>query len=94
VSRIQFRALNLVGGACGLLILCDLGLALFIGRLNQSVATTRDQFNQAQQVQNTAQNLVVRVAKAGQTDPALRDLLAKHDFKVNLDTNTQAKPSP
>ena len=84
----------MVGGACGLLILCDLGLALLNGRLNQAVTATRDQFNQAQQVQNTAQNLVVRVAKAGQTDPDLRDLLAKHDFKVNLNTNTQAQPSP
>ena len=84
----------MVGGACGLLILCDLGLALLNGRLNQSVATTRDQFNQAQQVQNTAQNLVVRIARVGQTESALRDLLAKHDFKVNLDTNSPAKPSP
>ena len=84
----------MVGGACGLLILCDLGLALLNGRLNQSVATTRDQFSQAQQVQNTAQNLVVRVAQAGQTDPALRDLLAKHDFKVNLNTNSPARPLP
>ena len=84
----------MVGGACGLLILCDLGLALVNGRLNQSVAATRDQFNQAQQIQTTAQNLVVRIARVGQTDPTLRDLLAKHDFKVNLDTNSPAKPSP
>ena len=84
----------MVGGACGLIILCDLGLALLNGRLNQAVATTRDQFNQAQQLQNTAQNLVVRIARVGQTESALRDLLAKHDFKVNLDTNSPAKPSP
>jgi hypothetical protein len=86
-------ALNVVGGVCGLLILCDLGLGLLNNRLNQSVAATQNQFSQAQQVQNTAQNLVVRVAQAGQTDPALRDLLAKHDFKVNLNTNAPAKPS-
>jgi hypothetical protein len=83
-----------VGGACGLLIVCDLVLGYFNGRVSQSVAATRDQFGQAQQIQNTAQNLVVRVAQAGQTDPALRELLAKHDFKINLNTNAQAKPSP
>jgi hypothetical protein len=94
MSRFQFIILNLVGGACGLLIVCDLVLAQLNGRVNQSVMTTRDQFGQAQQLQNTAQNLVVRVAQASQTDAVLRDLLAKHDFKVNLNTNTPAQPTP
>jgi len=73
---------------------CDLVLSQFNGRLNQSVVATRNQFGQAQQVQNTAQNLVGRMAQAGQTDPALRDLLAKHDFKINLNTNSQTQPLP
>jgi len=90
----QFMALNVVGGLCGLLILCDLGLALANGRLNQSVAANQAQLGQAQQVQTTLQNLVLRVGQAGQTDPALRDLLAKHDFKVNLNTNSPARPAP
>jgi hypothetical protein len=90
----QFVVLNVVGGLCGLLILCDLGLGVLNTRLSRSVGTTRDQFAQAQQVQNTAQNLVVRLAQAGQTDPALRELLARHDFKVNLNTNSPAKPAP
>ena len=86
--------LNVVGGVCGLLILCDLALGLLNARLNQSVAVTQHQFTQAQQVHNTAQNLVLRVAQAAQTDPALRDLLAKHDFKFNLNTNAPARPAP
>ena len=94
MSKVQFMVLNVVGCACGLLIVCDLVLGVFNGRLNQSVALTRNQFGQAQQIQTTAQNLVVRVAQAGQTDPALRELLAKHDFKVNLNTNSQSRTSP
>ena len=86
--------LNLVGGACGLLIVCDLVLGGFNGRLNRSVAATRDQFTQAQQIHTTAQNLLVRVAQAGQTEPALRELLVKHDFKVNFNTNNPPRPSP
>jgi len=86
--------LNVAGGVCGLLIACDLTLGLLNGRLNQSATGTRDQFSQAQRVQETAQNLIVRVAQAGQADPALRDLLAKHDFKINLNTNSPAKPTP
>jgi len=87
-------SLNVVGGVCGVLIVCDVVLGYLDGRLNQSVGATRNQFGQAQQVQNTAQNLIVRIAQAGQTDPVLRDLLARHDFKVNLNTNSPAKPSP
>ena len=86
--------LNVVGGACGLLIACDLILSFLNGRLNQSAAATRDQFNQAQRVQETGQNLVGRLAQSGQTDPALRDLLARHDFKINVNTNNQTKPTP
>ncbi len=86
-------ALNVVGGVCGLLIVCDIVLGLFNTHLNQSVSATQAQFNQAQQIQNTAQNLVVRVAQAGQNDAALRALLERHDFKVNLNTNAQAQPA-
>ena len=86
--------LNLVGGVCGLLIISDLVLGYFNGRVNQSVMVTRNQFGQAQQIQNTAQNLVMRVAQAGQNDASLRELLTKHDFKINLNTNSQTKPSP
>ena len=94
MNKIQLLVLNVVGGACGLLIVGDLVLGYFNGRLNQSVVATRNQFGQAQQVQNTAQNLVLRLAQAGQTDPALHELLVRHDFNVNLNTNNQTQPSP
>ncbi len=94
MSRKQFIALNLVGSICGLLIACDLTLGLLNDRLNQTVAATRNQFGQAQQLENTAQNLVVRIAQIGQTDATLRDLLDRHQFQVNLNTNSPAKPSP
>jgi hypothetical protein len=87
-------ALNVVGVVCGLLILCDIGLGVLNNRLGQSLTATQGQFQQAQQVQNTAQNLLVRVAQASQNDAALRALLVKHDFKVNVNTNAQAKPTP
>ena len=94
MSRAQFIVLNTVGGLCGLLIVGDLVLGLLNGRLNQAVAANQNQFGQAQQVQATAQNLVLRIAQAGQTDPALRELPAKHGFNLNLKTNTPARPSP
>ena len=94
MNKSQFLALNIVGGICGLLILCDLVLGMLNSRLNAQVAQTQAQFNQAQQIHNTAQNLVVRIAQASQTDPALRALLVQHDFKVNLNTNNPAPATP
>jgi hypothetical protein len=66
MNKAQFSALNIVGGICGLLIICDLVLGMLNSRLNARVAQTQAQFNQAQQIHNTAQNLVVRIAQARQ----------------------------
>jgi hypothetical protein len=94
MNKTQFAALNIVGAVCSLLIIGEVVLGMLNNRLNKQVAQTQAQFNQAQQMHNTAQNLVVRMAQAGQTDPALRDLLARHDFKVNLNTNSPAPATP
>ena len=94
VNRTQFIALNLIGGACALLILCDLGLGILNSRANQSVGATQAQFNQAQQLQNTAQNLIMRVARAAQSESALHALMEKHDFKVNVNTNAPTNATP
>jgi hypothetical protein len=94
VSRAQFIALNLVGGVCGALIVCDLVLGYLNAQVNHTVSETQSRFNQAQQLHNTAQNLVLRIADNGRTDSALRDLLAKHKFQVNLNTNNPARRSP
>ncbi len=92
MSRTQFILLNVVGGICGLLIVGDLVLSIMNGRLNQSVVTNQNQFGQAQQVQATAKNLVVRIAQSAEKEPSLRDLLVRHDFQLN--TNKPAQTSP
>jgi hypothetical protein len=86
--------LNVAGGLCGLLILCDLGLAMANGRLNQSVVATQSQFTQAQKVHTTVENLVLRLDQLGRTDPVLRALLARHDVKINRSTKPPPKRSP
>jgi hypothetical protein len=93
MTRIQFWILNIIGSICALLILASLILSPLNSRLSRQVAATQTQFNQAQQLQNTAQNLLVRIAQAGQTDPSLRQLLAKYDFQVTLNQTNQANQS-
>jgi hypothetical protein len=82
-----------VGGVCAVLIVTDLVLGALNGRMNRSVMETQTQFGQAQQLHNTAQNLLMRVADLGRSDPALRNLLEKHQFHVNLSTNAPVQPS-
>jgi len=87
-------ALNVVGGLCGLFIVCDLVLGLANGRLNRSVLATQSQFNQAQRVHATVENLALRLAQLGKTEPALRDLLARHEVKFSRGTSSPSKTSP
>jgi hypothetical protein len=93
MSKTQFLALNIAGGICGLLIVGNVVLGLRNGRLNAEVAQKQAEFNQAQQVHSTAQTLVTRIAQAGQTDPVLRSLLERHDFRVNAAPNTPGIPA-
>jgi hypothetical protein len=94
MSKRQFWILNLVGGLCALVLLGNLVLALLNKRLNQSVLATQARFNQAQQLQTTAENLLVRIAQSGQNEPSLKALLVRHDFQVNLSEARQTSPKP
>jgi hypothetical protein len=94
MNKLQFTVLNIVGAICGLLIISDLALGILNSRLNGQVNAMQAQFNQAQQIQNTAQNLVMRLAQASQTEAAVQELLVRHDLKPNLNTNTPAPAKP
>ena len=94
MSKLQFWTLNIAGGICALLIIWNVALGQVDLRLNKSVLMMQNQFNQAQRLQNTAQNLLGRVAQDGQKDATLRDLLAKHGFKFTPNTNTPVARTP
>jgi hypothetical protein len=94
MTKLQFWTLNLVGGVCALLILWNVALGQMDLRLNRSVLAMQNQFNQVQRLQTTAQNLIGRIAQAGQTEAALRQLLANHGFKINSNTNAPAAQTP
>ena len=94
MTKSQFWTLNLVGGACALLILWNLVLGQMDLRLNKSVMATQNRFNQAQRLQTTAQNLLNRIAQAGQSDPTLRQLLINQGFRLNQNTNAPAAQTP
>ena len=94
MSKTQFSILNIVGGLCAVLILCNVVLGRLNSRLNQSLLQTQSQLNNTQQLQATLQNLAVRIAQAAQTEPVLRDLLKRHTLQVNLNVDGQIKQVP
>ena len=94
MSKTQYWTLNAVGAACALLIACNAALGHHNSRTSKSVSATQAEFTNAQRMQNTAKDLATRIAQAGQKDPVLKDLLARHDFRVKLSPQTPAKPAP
>lgn len=92
MSKTKFWILNLVGGVCALLLAANLLFAHLNERAGRALTETQQQLNRAQQVQNTMKNFAVRIAQAGQKDRALRDLLARHELRVNFtSTNTATR---
>jgi len=95
MSKEQFWTLNVVGGICALLILGNLILGRLNEQANQTYVVKQNQLNRAQQMPTTLQNLAGRIARGGQTDPALKALLARQDIKINLtDPAGKSKPKP
>lgn len=87
MSRKQFWILNVTGGACALLVVANLVLAWLNENSGRALNETQAEITRAQQIQNTAQNLIVRIAQAARTEPALRELLLRQDLKVNPGEN-------
>lgn len=94
MSKAQFWLLNFVGGVGAVLLLGNVILVRLNERTIRELEATQARINRAQQIQNTAQNLIVRIAKAAQTEPALNDLLVRHELKVELDNEPATRPAP
>lgn len=84
MSKVQFWLLNLAGGVGAALIVGVIVLTQLNERIIRGLDATQNRLTRAQTVQTTAQNLIVRIAQAARTEPALQELLARHDLKVEL----------
>ena len=88
-----------VGVVCAVLIAGTIILGQMNNELNRKAMDLQGQFNQAQQMRGTGQNLVNRIAQAAAKDTALQELLARHHIKVNSEPPAKpaepaAKPTP
>ncbi|MSU59963.1 MAG: hypothetical protein EXS35_17640 [Pedosphaera sp.] len=94
MSKAQYWILNCVGGLCAFLLAANLVVFHSNERSGRALNETQAHLNRAQQIRTTMENLAVRIAQAGQTEPVLRDLLTRHDLKVSLNTNNPAPAKP
>lgn len=93
MSKTQFWILNLVGVACATLVV----MATVLGRQNDRVVrqleANQARLTRAQQVQVAGRNLLKRLNQAAETEPALRQLLTRHEISIRTDesnaTSTQ-----
>ncbi len=93
-GKSEFWILNIVGGICAVLIIAVVIVTRSNTQMTREVSQTQNQFGQAQQLQETARNLIMRIADAGQREAALNQLLVRHNFQVNTGANASAKPAP
>jgi hypothetical protein len=82
MNKTQFWILNIVGGICALLIVANQILVHKNESSGQTLMGRQGDLNQARQVENTMINLAKRIAAAGQTEPAMSNLLVRHDLKL------------
>ena len=94
MSKTQYWTLNVVGGACALFILINIILSQLNAQSERAFAATQAQINRVRQTQTTMQNLAVRTAQAAQSEPALIELLNRHNLKVNLNVEGQVRQIP
>lgn len=94
MSTTKYWLLNISGGVCALLIVGNLLLMRQNEKASRALADRQTVINRAQQIQTTAQNLIVRIAQAAQSDAALHEMMIRQDLKVNFTGENQPKGRP
>lgn len=101
MNRFQFWTLNFLGFVLAILLLAH----YFWGRSNETVLLANEQLNQtlareqatisaAQQVESVLGLLAKRIARGSETDPQLRNILARHALNVTLETDGTKRNYP
>ena len=70
-----------------LLVIVQFLVVQSTGKLAVEAEGERQQLAQAQTLQPILQGVAVRLAQAGETEPELKTILAKHKLQVNFNPN-------
>lgn len=94
MTRSQFWLLNAVSALLILSLFAHLYLSRANNRLGGELNAQRAYINNARQLQPVLENLIRRIAAAGEKDVKLKTLLTKYDIKISLPPDTQPPIAP
>lgn len=80
-----------LSGAVSLLLLINLLLGLNTRKTVNQIQMVQAQVANGSQLEMVLRNLSIRIAMAGEKDPAFKEILKKHELNVKLDGTTEAK---
>ncbi len=94
MNRTHLYILNAAGFLLALLILTNLCLVLTSQSLSVELLQTQAAIANSRRAEQMLTQLSMRVARDGERDPALKELLRKHQLKVTFDAEARKKVSP
>jgi hypothetical protein len=83
-----------VSGLVSVLLLVNLFLGLSTRGAISQIQAVQSQVANGPQMETVLRNLSIRIAMAGEKEPAFREILKKHELNVKLDDKAEAKANP
>ena len=83
-----------LSGPVSVLLLVNLFLGLSTRGAISQIQAVQSQVANGPQMETVLRNLSIRIAMAGEKEPAFREILKKHELNVKLDDKAEAKTNP
>ena len=83
-----------LSGLVSALLLVNLFLGLSTRGAISQIQAVQSQVANGPQMQTILRNLSIRIAMAGEKEPAFRQILKKHELNVKFDDKAEAKANP
>jgi hypothetical protein len=83
-----------LSGIVSVLLLVNLFIGLSTRGAISQIQAVQSQVANGPQMETVLRNLSIRIAMAGEKEPAFREILKKHELNVKLDDKAEAKANP
>ena len=83
-----------LSGLVSALLLVNLFLGLSTRGAISQIQAVQSQVANGPQMETVLRNLSIRIAMAGEKEPAFREILKKHELNVKLDDKAEGKANP
>ena len=83
-----------LSGLVSVLLLVNLFLGLSTRGAISKIQAVQSQVANGPQMETVLRNLSIRIAVAGEKEPAFREILKRHELNVKLDDKAEAKANP